>query len=102
MSDLSTDAIHWSDKEATLREYAERFNAPELVRLRCETPGDDGSDGGSVVELGAEVDTDRLFLAYSKRLRTKVYGQSLVRDVGKSAYVVSGSMLEIPKDYPGV
>lgn len=98
MANLSTDAIHW-DNEVTLREFAESFDGPRLVHLRCEIPGGEGD--GSLVELGTDVDTDALFLAYSRRLRTKVYGQPLVRDGGTSEYVLSGSVLEIPKDYPG-
>ena len=54
------------------------------------------------MDLGSEVTTERPFLAYSKRLRTKVYGQALARDSDTSKYVVSSSMLELPKDYPGV
>ena len=102
MADLASDAIHWDD-EVTLREFVESFDGPQLVRLRCETSSlGGGEDGGALVGLGTEVDTDALFLAYSRRLRTKVYGQPLVHDGRTVEYVVSGSMLEIPKDYPGM
>jgi len=102
MADLASDAIHWGD-EVTLREFVESFDGPQLIRLRCETScRGAGEDGDALLGLGTDVDTDAMFLAYSRRLRTKVYGQPLVRDGHTAEYVVGGSMLEIPKDYPGM
>ncbi|ELU04711.1 hypothetical protein CAPTEDRAFT_198165 [Capitella teleta] len=84
--------LEWQTESTTLKDFAQNFNSPHIVRLEVNNLEDD-------LTLG--VDPQKPLLAFSKRRRTRLYGENLAWDQRKGMFVPKGSIIEIPKDYMG-
>ena len=82
----------WSDSRKRPAEYLKDFKGPEMIKMTFD---------GDALDLGPTVDTQKPFLLYSHRRRTKVYADMVHWDDRAKKYNKTGPSVEIPKDYIG-
>lgn len=83
--------LKWDTKSVTLQDIIKNPSRPEIIQF--EDPGS--------INVGQDVDMRRPVLLYSHRKRSKVCCKQLQWDERDGAYVSDGTLMEIPKDYPG-
>ena len=94
MTDTDDDIV-WETQPCSWRDIANSGYLPQVVKLRPS------AGRAAAPQLGGGIDANQPLVAYSRRVRTKVYAESLVWKESKGRFVVSGKPLEIPKDYAG-
>lgn len=83
--------LTWDKTTVSLLDIIKNASRPEIVRFKDPVG----------VNLGPEVDTSQPLLLYSHRKRSKVCCKQLKWDSLDSEYVSDGTLIEIPKDFPG-